>query len=305
MSFFSMSRLSRLDVKWAGHHRGSENRFNSEHSNPNYEIIMVASGPIYMQVESRKMELQSGEILILKPWERHKEWKPMHNNANFLWVQFSCHPGLRELSSLQFNDNSQHLQYQDLRTFNTDEVDQIILPQYYPSSRQFELLSLFEKLLRTLSQPKGYFRFRCTLLLAQILEMIAIQLLSDKQNPLHIPDSFIIYRKMVTLLDETYPSNLEERHIEEYMGRTYEYLCHIFKKYSGTTMVKYRNTLRIQRAKFLMQNTDKSIHEIAEEVGIADAFYFSKLFKKIEGLSPSDFRQQHGLPAQEPIEDND
>lgn len=305
MSFFSMSRLSRLDVKWAGHHRGNENLFKSEHSNPNYEIIMVASGPIYLQVESRKMELQSGDILILKPWERHKEWKPTYSQANFLWIQFSCSPALRELSSLQFNDNTQHLQHQDLRTFNTNDVDQIILPQYYRSSRQFELLSLFERLLQKLSKPEGYFRFRCTLLLAQILEMIAVQLLSDKQNPLHIPDSFIIYRKLVTTLDETYPVNLEERQIEEYMGRTYEYLCQIFKKYSGTTMVKYRNTLRIQRAKFLMQNTDKSIHEIAEEVGIADAFYFSKLFKKFEGLSPSEFRQQHDVPGREPVEDID
>lgn len=297
MSFFAMSRLSQLDVKWGGNHQGNRHFLNFEHSNPHYELIIIAAGPIYMQVESRKLELHSGDIILLKPWERHKAWKSTYAEANFFWVQFSCSPDLRELQSLQFDDSGHHLQQQDLRTANINEVDQIILPRLYRSSSQFELLSLFEKLLHTLSNPEGYFRFRCTLLLSQILEIISNYLLLNKQTSLHIPDSFIIYRKLVTLLDETYADNMEKIKIEQFMERTYEYLCQIFKKYSGTTIVKYTNTLRVQRAKFLMQNTDKSINEIAEEVGIADAFYFSKLFKKIEGQSPSEFRQCNNAGA--------
>ncbi|BBH24950.1 putative HTH-type transcriptional regulator YisR [Paenibacillus baekrokdamisoli] len=292
MSFFAMSRLTRLDVKWARNHAGNNHLLNKEHSNPNYEIIMVAAGPIYLQVESRKMELKSGDFLILKPWERHQSWKTTHSDANFFWVQFTADPLLGE-KTLQFDDSEQHLQPQDLRTNNTNAVDQIILPQFCQNIKQFELLSLFEKLIQTLSHPKGYFRFRSSLLLSQILEMIANNLLSNKQHPLYIPDSFIIYRKLVELLDETYHANLDKEVIEEYMERTYEYLCQIFKKYSGTTIVKYTNMLRIQKAKFLMQDTSKSINQISEEVGVVDSLYFSKLFKKLEGCSPSEFRQQN------------
>lgn len=293
MSFFSISRLSRLDVKWAGKHTGNFALFNVEHSNPYYEIIIVAEGPIYLQVESKKLELHSGELVILKPWEQHQAWKPTNEHANFFWVQFSCDPALRELSSLQFDNNADYLQHQDLRTSNPNEADPIILPQHCRSSRQYELLSLFEKLLETMAHPAGYFRLRCTIALWQIIEIIANQILSDKHNPLHISDSFNVYRRLVNLLDENYHITLEKQEIEVYTGRTYRYLCHIFKNYSGTTIVKYTNSLRIQRAEFLMLNTNKSIGEIAGEVGIADAFYFSKLFKKAKGLSPSEFRERY------------
>ena len=52
--------------------------------------------------------------------------------------------------------------------------------------------------------------------------------------------------------------------------------------------------LRIEAAKDYLINTDMRTYEISELVGVEDASYFSKMFKKITGLSPKEYRKQEG-----------
>jgi YesN/AraC family two-component response regulator len=80
--------------------------------------------------------------------------------------------------------------------------------------------------------------------------------------------------------------------MEKKFLRKYEYLCQLFKKYAGMSMVSYIRELRIQRAKHLLWNSSEPINEIAEQVGFPDPYYFSKVFKSIEGLSPTLFRKR-------------
>ncbi|TBL69945.1 helix-turn-helix transcriptional regulator [Paenibacillus thalictri] len=58
-------------------------------------------------------------------------------------------------------------------------------------------------------------------------------------------------------------------------------------------IVHYIHQLRVQRAKHLLEESKLPIQEIAREIGIDDAFYFSKIFKQIEGVPPSKYREDH------------
>lgn len=68
-----------------------------------------------------------------------------------------------------------------------------------------------------------------------------------------------------------------------------------FKEWSGTSPVSYRNGIRISSAKSLLQNSNLSIYEISSEIGFDDQYYFSRLFKKLTGLSPRDFRSSNKI----------
>lgn len=68
------------------------------------------------------------------------------------------------------------------------------------------------------------------------------------------------------------------------------YLSTLFKKEVGTTIVKYTNKLRIDRAVKLLNTSSLSIQDIAIYVGIYDHNYFTKVFKKEVGVAPSDYR---------------
>ena len=65
-----------------------------------------------------------------------------------------------------------------------------------------------------------------------------------------------------------------------------------FKDFTGVTPMHYILALRIANAQSLLENTDYTVAEISRLVGYEDQLYFSRLFKKQNGLSPSQFRRQ-------------
>lgn len=67
------------------------------------------------------------------------------------------------------------------------------------------------------------------------------------------------------------------------------YLSQLFSENAGEGFVEYITNLRIDLSKDLLLNTDKKIYEISNELGFENAFYFSKVFKKVVGVSPRDF----------------
>lgn len=297
-AWFKMSRLCQLDVKWTGFHQGNAPLASYEHSNPYYEILMVTEGPIYMQIEGANLELVSGECFLLTPWERHTAWKLTHEQAGFFWVQFFATPGLElckaeDLPSLEHESRLDRTR-QELRTGADAEVEQLLLPRRFQPGRRYELLNLLEKLHGEMEHPRGYFRYRSSLLLGQILHIAAEDMLNKEELNTMVPASFLAYRQLVNLLNETYNAEPDRDFIEGELNRKYEYLCHIFKKYSGLSIFTYIHQLRIQRAQYLLLNSELSIQQISQSVGFADPYYFSRLFKRFVHCSPSDFRRNNG-----------
>ena len=71
------------------------------------------------------------------------------------------------------------------------------------------------------------------------------------------------------------------------------WLFHAFPEHTGFTPMSYAIHLRLQEACRLLSVTDQKVADIAAAVGYADAFYFSRLFKKHIGLSPDTYRRQY------------
>lgn len=69
------------------------------------------------------------------------------------------------------------------------------------------------------------------------------------------------------------------------------YLTRVFKEQYGMSINNYLLQIRITHAKQLLRFSDKTIEEIGTECGMSDPNYFSRMFKKIEGISPRQFRQ--------------
>lgn len=67
----------------------------------------------------------------------------------------------------------------------------------------------------------------------------------------------------------------------------------VFKKVFGTSPVKYLNDYRMSAASEYLLQTEKSINDIAEAVGISDRFYFSKMFKVKYTVSPMQYRKEN------------
>jgi AraC-like DNA-binding protein/mannose-6-phosphate isomerase-like protein (cupin superfamily) len=84
------------------------------------------------------------------------------------------------------------------------------------------------------------------------------------------------FTQRITLTDMAHMANLNE-----------SYFCRIFKRITGKTLVDYVNTLRVNKADLLLHNSNLSVKEIALCTGFDDINYFSRIYKKYKGLSPS------------------
>ena len=83
--------------------------------------------------------------------------------------------------------------------------------------------------------------------------------------------------------------------LEDLAGRFYInkfYLTRIFREQFGVSINAYLLSLRITHAKQLLRFTDFSIEKIGIQCGMKDANYFSRMFKKVEGISPGEYRRQ-------------
>lgn len=75
------------------------------------------------------------------------------------------------------------------------------------------------------------------------------------------------------------------------LGISEEHFCRIFKKYTDYRPVEYSNLIRVQKAKILLRNSEKSVKEICEELGFQNHSYFTTVFKKYVGVSPSLYKK--------------
>jgi AraC-like DNA-binding protein len=74
---------------------------------------------------------------------------------------------------------------------------------------------------------------------------------------------------------------------------TPSYLSRLYKKHLGTSPMRFRNAVRVEKAKHLLLVKQASVEEIADILGFTDAKHFSQLFKSVTDLSPSQFRKKY------------
>lgn len=104
-------------------------------------------------------------------------------------------------------------------------------------------------------------------------------------------DSMTIISNVIQYILQHYGDDLTLEKLAAEVHVSNSYLSRLFKKEQGMTLSNYIQTIRLQEAKKLLSSTNLKTYEIAEKVGISDPVYFSKLFKRAEGLSPKEFRQ--------------
>ena len=74
------------------------------------------------------------------------------------------------------------------------------------------------------------------------------------------------------------------------LGCSYEHACRVFRNRYGVPPIQYVNAQRLSRARMLLRDTDLPVQAIARRVGFGDPTYFTALFRKTVGLSPSAYR---------------
>ena len=99
-----------------------------------------------------------------------------------------------------------------------------------------------------------------------------------------------LYARLMAYVQQEYVHNISLDTASEALSLSPSYIGLIFRKVGSTSFLKALNDIRVSKAKELLQNTELTIHEIGESVGVENQNTFIRMFKKAEGITPGQYR---------------
>mgnify|MGYP001232349421 CR=1 FL=1 len=140
----------------------------------------------------------------------------------------------------------------------------------------------FDQLVDLFDHVEGMFENIKGLLLEEQTEVLSEAYASRNQTFLSI----------LSYINDNFCEDISLQHIAKALNVNANYISQLFKKELGRTFTEHLSKLRIDCAGKLLRTTMIPINEVAERVGYKDYFYFSRLFKKATGMSPSSYRNE-------------
>lgn len=151
-----------------------------------------------------------------------------------------------------------------------------------------EITELFFELNRIWTRKRPGYLIRCRAIITEIMYLL-IRHLESSVHDSHYYDTIekiahhisVHYNKSFSLSELTDMSGISESHFRS-----------LFRTIIGYAPVEYQHRIKVHKAKDMLLSGDCNVSEAAERVGFQDIYYFSKVFKKITGISPSKIGRQ-------------
>lgn len=151
-----------------------------------------------------------------------------------------------------------------------------------------DISNYLEKLLISIHDEIYYYNKPLKRILKNSIENFILQISRTKEKSDDIPAKYCNIKQH---LDFNYRDKLTLQKLAEFANCSVPHFCKMFKQYYKLSPNDYILTRRLSIAKNLLKTTDMRINEISYKVGYTDVYYFSKLFKKREGISPSGYKK--------------
>lgn len=233
-----------------------------------YQLLYIASGKGHFFFDKDETIVTKGNMIIFRPGEKQVYYYYPEDKTDVYWVHFTGFDVLKylDLYGLPKNEN----------VFFTG------------TSLDYEWI--YNQIIRELQLKRANYEEVLQNLLIHTFLMINRYIKEGKQAG---SDMMNEIDRAVHFFNENYSSEIIiENYAKEHMI-TKNWFINCFKKIMKVTPMQYILTLRLSAAKDYLENTDKNISEIARLVGYENPLYFSRLFNKHIGKSPSDYRKEN------------
>ncbi|PYZ97408.1 AraC family transcriptional regulator [Alteribacter lacisalsi] len=247
-----------------------------------FDLLVVHKGTLYMEEEGIRYDVKEGEYLLLVPGVFHGGYRACTEDTEMYWVHFRL-PGSFEIVPNCSFDWSDILKKES--TYTEEAEFDLILPAYGKIKNRARLETILARLnsLNLSGSPAD-----------QLMQQAVFfeSLLFLQREAVRLPTSAEqVANDVVRFLHSHYrETDLTVERMAKVLLYHADYLSRCMKRTTGLTPGQYLNRYRIERAKELLNTTELDLGAVAVEVGISDRSYFSRLFKKTEGVTPTAFR---------------
>ncbi|MFX3649960.1 MAG: helix-turn-helix transcriptional regulator [Paenibacillus sp.] len=150
------------------------------------------------------------------------------------------------------------------------------------------LIELITRLWHVYNQHGGISRFQTEMLFRDVLNETLLCVDHRQQNC----ESDVLFERVSSYIQEYYDQSFTVASLAEQNNVNRNRLSYVFRRHAGMGPAEYILKYRIHMAAQMLLANGASVQQIAETVGIADPFYFSRVFKKQYGVSPTEYRQK-------------
>ncbi len=150
------------------------------------------------------------------------------------------------------------------------------------------LSELIMRLWHVYNQRSGISMFQTEMLFRDVLNE-ALLCVANRQNSC---ESHALFERVSNYIHEYYYQSLTITSLVEQNNVNRNRLSYVFRRHAGMGPAEYLLKYRLNMAQEMLFTSDAPVQEIAQTVGIADPFYFSRVFKKQFGISPTEYREK-------------
>ena len=227
-----------------------------------YILALACSGRANYETDDESFPVRKGDVLFFRKGESRSAASSSEDPWSFISVAFDLIP---------------------LGKNPAEDID--IIPTVTAVRDLPAYTRLFNELQEHWNLRDDGALLKCRSLICELLcQLIREAKLADVASP-H-SDSI---DRIKNLLVENYTQAFHTDALAEMAGLSCSHFRALFKQYTGETVVQFQNRLRISKACDLLRSGTCNVTEAAYATGFSDVYYFSRLFKKITGRSPSQY----------------
>ncbi|MBR5536009.1 MAG: helix-turn-helix transcriptional regulator [Clostridia bacterium] len=216
-----------------------------------HELIYMVRGSMYLAQEDEHLTVKEGDVVFLRAGKLHYGYAPSPDKVEFYWVHFL-----------------------------TDDENELDLPLIAHFDNPAQIIRLFHQLFHFASISPTDADCATTLLLHGVKN----EILGKKFPHLSLGGDVCNWIK------EHFSENISVSSVAEHFGYSTDYISTRVKEKTGMSAKSYITHCRMQSAKQILLCSDLSVEEIAHQCGFLDSKAFFKVFKKSEGITPTQYR---------------
>ena len=237
------------------------------HGRIDYQLLYVASGKTVFYFNGEPKEVAAGHMVLFQPkQEQHYEYFAV-DRPEVYWVHFTG------------SDVRNILKHYDI------PLDRHVI--YSGSSATYAYL--FKEMIHELQTCRTGFEELLEMYLRQIF--LLVQRSWEERKPTvssYLQEEIDYARKY---FNEHYNEDISIEEYAQSRGMSVSWFLRNFKQMTMKSPMQYILTIRINNAVSLLETTDYNVTEISTIIGYDNPLYFSRIFKKQKGVSPSDYRK--------------
>ena len=246
-----------------------------------WEMVYVDKGKVIVKRNEEEILLNQGDVIFHKPNEFHAI-KAYQSEPNFFVMSFSC-----DSPSIMYLEKYHTKLDGKLKPFISAIIEEtestFIIPKNDTTLKKLTLKK--DSIIGGEQLIKTYLEQLLILLIRKINEIGSQTIFPNKE---HMENHLILSIKQ--FLENNVENQLKISDVCKNLGYGKSFLSKIFHDQTGTTIVNYFNQLKIKHAKQLIRENNLNFSQISDKLQFDNPQYFSRVFKRITGMTPSEFK---------------